>query len=47
MIIGSVLEILNECESEDFDLVTVGLKALAVLLEAGNDKIYPENLANI
>jgi hypothetical protein len=47
MIIGSVLEILNECESEDFDLVTVGLKALAVLLEAGNENIDPENLANI
>jgi hypothetical protein len=32
IIIGAVLEILDECESEDFDLVTVGLKTLAVLL---------------
>ena len=46
-VLSGVIDILNECDYEDFDLVGVGLKALACLLDAGNENIDPDTLSKV
>lgn len=38
---------MNECDNEDFDVVSVALKTLASIVDNRNENIDPKLLANI
>lgn len=47
MIITGVISILNECENDDFDVVTVALKTLATIIDNRNENLDPKMLAEV
>lgn len=46
-LINTILSILSECQSEDFDIVTVSLKALSIIMEGNTVGIDPKQLTEI
>ncbi len=40
-IIGAVIAILDECDNQDFDVVTIALKTLATIIDSRNQNIDP------
>ena len=47
VLINSILEILGECQGEDFDIVGVSLKALSIIIENRSENIEPGQLNEI
>lgn len=45
--IQGIVSILNDCDNDDFDLVTLALKTLAAVVDARNENIDPKLLAEI
>lgn len=46
-LISSIVEIMKECQSEDFDVVTVALKALFIIIDNRTENIDPKQLSEI
>lgn len=44
---AGVIEVLNHCTNDDFDLATIGLKALANIVDARNENMDPKLLADV
>ena len=47
LLVCSILEILSECQSDDFDIVGVALKALSIIVENRSENIEPNQLSEI
>jgi len=46
-IISGIIAILNDCDNDDFDLVTLALKTLATIIEGRNENLDPKLFAEI
>lgn len=46
-LVSSIIEILKDCQNDDFDVVTVGLKALFIIIDNRTENIDPKQLSEI